>query len=337
MNVIVANKYKDSLSNLDIDIIKSITGEFEATEIVDMFKNFFYNRMILDVSAIRNFEDIRNFQILSTGLDVDKVIFFLPEGSLVCTANFLAKLVSIGIYNFTTNVDGVKYLLKKPNTYNDVEALTKLNNTAATVVSENVSSNVSSIASSECMIIGFRNATVNAGATSLIYMIKNELNRTYGDNIIAIEVDKHDFQYFNDKNMISVASDNLLSVVKSNQNKSVILVDLNDCRDDSICRDVIYLMEPSVIKINRLVKNRREFLTKLARKKVVLNKCLLSSRDISEFESEAGIRAFYDIPPLNDREKNDILIDFCEKLDLLQEIGSDVNNANSGIFGMFRK
>ena len=32
MNVIVANTEKDKLSNLDIDIIKSINGVYDATE-----------------------------------------------------------------------------------------------------------------------------------------------------------------------------------------------------------------------------------------------------------------------------------------------------------------
>lgn len=329
MNIIIANNSRDLLSNLDIDVIKSITGEYEAIEIVDMFKNFFYNRMVLDVTSIRNFENIANFEILSKGLDPDKIVFFLPEGSLICTANYLSKLVSLGIYNFTTNIDGVKYLLNKPNTYEDVASLQKLNNTAAVVVTENVSSGVSS-----CKVIGFRNATVHAGATSLVYMIKNELNKTYGDNIIAIEVDRRDFQYFNDKNMISISHDDLVSTIKNNQTKSVILVDLNDSSDDTLCSDVIYLLEPSVIKVNRLVKNRREFLSKLANKKVVLNKCLLSSKDVTLFEREAGINSFYDIPPLNDRVRNDILIDFCEKLDLLQEEGITTNN---GIFGKFTR
>ena len=58
MNVIVANEQKDILSNLYIDIIKSIYGEYEASEIVGMFKSFFYNRMILDVTAIKNYQNI---------------------------------------------------------------------------------------------------------------------------------------------------------------------------------------------------------------------------------------------------------------------------------------
>ena len=37
MNVIVANEQQNQLSNLDIDIIKSISGTYEAVEIVEMF------------------------------------------------------------------------------------------------------------------------------------------------------------------------------------------------------------------------------------------------------------------------------------------------------------
>ena len=46
MNVIVSNEQRNVLSGLDIDIIKSISGEYDAVELVEMFKNFFYNKMI---------------------------------------------------------------------------------------------------------------------------------------------------------------------------------------------------------------------------------------------------------------------------------------------------
>ena len=54
MNVIISNKQSEQLSNLDIDIIKSISGLYDAFEIVEMFKNFFFNMMILDVTALKN-------------------------------------------------------------------------------------------------------------------------------------------------------------------------------------------------------------------------------------------------------------------------------------------
>ena len=40
MNVIVTNKYKQLLSSLDIEIIKSLDGEFDADELGNAFQNF---------------------------------------------------------------------------------------------------------------------------------------------------------------------------------------------------------------------------------------------------------------------------------------------------------
>ena len=37
MNVIIANKYKEMLMNLDIEVIKSIEGEFDVDEIINNF------------------------------------------------------------------------------------------------------------------------------------------------------------------------------------------------------------------------------------------------------------------------------------------------------------
>ena len=48
MNVIIANRQKPVLDNLDIDIIKAMDGEFEVDELIDTFKNFFYQRTDFD-------------------------------------------------------------------------------------------------------------------------------------------------------------------------------------------------------------------------------------------------------------------------------------------------
>lgn len=44
--------------------------------------------MILDVTALKNYKDIKTYEILANGLDPDKIIFLLPEGSELCTPNF---------------------------------------------------------------------------------------------------------------------------------------------------------------------------------------------------------------------------------------------------------
>ena len=77
MNVIIANEAKALLSQLDIDVIKSVDGVHTADEIVEMFKNFFYARMILDITAIKDYDNITNIQKISIGLDADKIILLL--------------------------------------------------------------------------------------------------------------------------------------------------------------------------------------------------------------------------------------------------------------------
>ena len=74
MNVIVSNKYQTMLENLGIDVIKNLNGEFDVDEIINTFKDFFYQRMILDITAIRGYNDIRNLQKLSISLNMDKVM-----------------------------------------------------------------------------------------------------------------------------------------------------------------------------------------------------------------------------------------------------------------------
>ena len=70
MNVIVSNQKKELLETLNIDIIKSVNGQFEVEEIIEMFKNFYYQRMILDITAIKNYNDIKVLQKLSISLDI---------------------------------------------------------------------------------------------------------------------------------------------------------------------------------------------------------------------------------------------------------------------------
>ena len=328
MNVIVANTQQNILANLDIDIIKSITGTYEANELVEMFKNFFYNKMVLDVTAMKDYTDIRSYQTLAMGLDVEKIIFFLPENSSLCTSNFLSKLISVGIYNFTTNLDGIKYLIRKSNTYKDVAHIQQLNDLSTTIVSK--------VENDGTKIIGVRNVTEHAGATTLIYMLKKELTVELGDVVVAIEVDKNDFVVFNDKNMVSTSSNQLRSIIDRYRNASIILIDLNDSTDDSICGDVLYLLEPSIIKLNKLIRRNHTIFSKLKGKKLILNKSLLSNKDITDFEYETNAKVFYNMPPLDERKRNGVISDFLGRIGLLSKVEEKKGNSNK-IFGMFRR
>ena len=340
MNVIVSNSKQNELANLDIDIIKSITGVYDANEIVEMFKNFFYNKMILDVSALKNFNDVNTYEILCKGLDAEKIIFLLPEGSELCTPNFLGQLITIGIYNFTTNMNGIRYLVKKPNTLQDVEHILKKanhNKKEEEIISE-VKEEVSTPIKDQkgITIIGFRNITEHAGATTLIYMLKKELSSIYGkDNVIAFEINRNDFQYFNDKNIFSIKDDSVKTSIEKHSSANIILIDLNDCKDASFCNDIIYLIEPTSIKLNKLIRRKNDIFTKLIHKKVVLNKSCLLNNDVLDFEKEAGIRVFYNMPSLDERKRNSIINDFLSKLGVISNNSS--SNTGNKIFGLFRR
>jgi len=341
MNVIVANSQQNLLATLDIDIIKSITGVYEANEVVTMFKDFFFNKMILDVTALNNYEKIETFQTLAMGLDIDKIIFFLPENSSLCTVNFLSKLVSVGIYNFTSNVKGVEYLLRHSNTYKDVAHFQQLNETQMPVASQNPQSlgnlfvpNQPYI-SNVSVIFGVRNVTEHAGATTLIYMMKNELASILGNRVVAIEVDKNDFKVFNDRDMVSTSKQELRNVIQRYKEASVILVDLNSTIDDAYCHDIIYLIEPSIIKLNKLIRRNSTIFNKLKGKKIVLNKSLLSNKDVGDFEYESKSKIFYNLPPLDERKKNSIIHDFLVRLGLLSSDQS--KKEDNKVFGLFRK
>ena len=336
MNVIIANEQQNQLANLDVDIIKSITGLYDAFEIVEMFKNFFFSKMILDVTALKNYKDIKTYEILANGLDPDKIIFLLPEGSELRTPNFLSHIISLKIYNFTTNLNGINFLLKKTNTLKDVEHIVKMASVKTSSETGAVVANVSANVKRGVTVLGVKNVTESAGATTFIYLLKKELSLAYGqNNVVAIEIDKTDFSLFNDKNMFSIRQTDIKNTIAKYSNASIILVDLNNCPDNSFCGDVLYLIEPSTIKLNRLVRRNRVIFSKLVGKKVILNQSLLLNNDVFDFESEAGIKVFYNMPPLDERKRNSIIHDFLSKLGLFNE---PVNSNNSSkIFGLFRR
>lgn len=331
MNVIVANKYQLLLENLGIDIIKEITGEFDVDEIISTFQNFFYQRMILDITAIKNYKDIKNLQKLSISLNMDKVILLLDGTNDTTNPSFISQLISMGIYNFARDVDGIQYLYNSPNSYRDVaqyhqlqaQAMQQQQQQSVSQINNNI--NISSINSitndynsfvpeNNLKVIGFKNVTKHAGATTLIYAMKNVLSRKY--KTVAIEIDKMDFAYFGDKQMVSTVTPNFQSELLKYDNYDVILVDLNNSVSaEGSCQAILYLVEPTTVKINRLMTINPSSLRNLKGKKIVLNQSLLSKNELAQFEYEAKIKSFYNMPPINERDKNNQnVIDFLRKL-----------------------
>lgn len=322
MNVIISNKKQQMLENLNIEIIKELNGEFNVDDLIEGFKNFFFQRMILDITALKDYKDIRTIQKLSLSLDMNKVILVLDEDSNTTTPEFMSKLISIGIYNFTTNLEGIMYLYNSPNTYRDVAHLhiieiptvaapqpeTKTNTVYVdryVEVAQPVKTN---------KVIGIKNVTKQTGATTLTYMMKKMLQNAY--SVVAIEVEKSDFRFFNDRELLSSTNSNIGNMVNKYKEKDIILIDINNSENAlGLCDEIIYLIEPSMVKLNRLMIINPGILNNIKGKKVILNQSLLKPKDVTDFEYESGLKIFYNMPPLDERANySKELVEFLNKL-----------------------
>ena len=329
MDTVISNKYSSVLNELDIEVSKKLEGEYTVDEIISQFKNFFFNKMFLDITAIKNYKDLTNLQKLSMSIDMDKVILLLDKDDSISDSEpFLAKLVNMGIYNFTKDKNSLMYLYTNPNVYRDVAYLQKIdtgeNNSSTTNSSHFVPSR---------RIIGIKNITDSAGSTSLIYMLKKVLSNYY--SVMALEVDKRDFTYFKDKDTLTVKSDEISTVIDKYNSIDIFLLDLNKSNKDYLCTDVLYLIEPSILKLNKLAMINPKALNDIKGKKVVLNKSLLSESEIADFEVETRIKVYYNIPPLNDKKDNsDILSPLLEKLGYIKK--SEETEKKKSIFDFLK-
>ena len=385
MNVIIANKFKDSLSNLNIDVIKRMDGEFEVETITDTFTNFYFNRMILDITALKDHFNINVMQRLIAGIDATKIILFLDNDPRINNA-YLSQIINLGIYNFTRELSGITYLMDNPNSYKDVAQYHELangnsggftgGNNTPNIFGNNNNNNVSpnaytpppstnnifspevpnngqmtygsmpeqnynqgfNVTSNNTLVIGFKNLTNGAGSTSLIYMLKKQL-KDY--KVLAVEVNGTDFTYFNDPELVSATNQQINNVKNKFSQYEIVLVDINNSSlaTDGTCNEVIYLLEPSTIKLNALMRKDRRVLSRLKNNKIVLNKSMLSDQDVSEFSREAGVPIFFNLPPMDERQPSQVVLNsFLDKLGVIRssEPQSPVSSPG-GIFNIFKK
>lgn len=328
MDTVISNKYSSVLNELDIEVSKKLEGEYTVDEIISQFKNFFFNKMFLDITAIKDYKDLTNLQKLSMSIDMDKVILLLDKDDSISDSEpFLAKLVNMGIYNFTKDQNNLMYLYTNPNVYRDVAYLQKIE------PNENNTTNDFSHSVPNKRIIGIKNITDSAGATSLIYMLKKVLSNYY--NVMALEVDKRDFTYFKDKDTLTVKDDEINNIISKYNSIDIFLLDLNKSNKEYLCTDVLYLVEPSILKLNKLAMINPKIINDIKGKKVVLNKSLLSEPEIADFEVETRIKVYYNIPPLNDKKDNsDVLSPLLEKLGYIKK--SEETEKKKSIFDFLK-
>ena len=118
----------------------------------------------------------------------------------------------------------------------------------------------------------------------------------------------------------------------------IILLDGNTSPTaDTFSSEVIYLIEPSKIQLNKLLARDPKVFERNKNKKNVLNQCMLNSQDISDFEIETGLNVFSTIPPLNDQsDENKGLDEFFVKLGFYKQDASNEGKDKKGIMGLFK-
>ncbi len=164
-------------------------------------------------------------------------------------------------------------------------------------------------------VIGIKNVTDHAGSTSLAYMLTKVVNEELKKRAMGIEVNREDFNYYQDSNFISVKEQDLKNSIDS-CNAEIIFVDLNNCADLSVCSEVLYLIEPSLIKLNKLMMTNPYTFRTLYNKKIVLNKSMLSHKEASSLAKEAGVPILFNISYLNDRVSNRVLVDLLHLINI---------------------
>ncbi len=354
MNVIVSNERKNELSNLSIDIIKSVDGIYSVEELVGMFTNFFFNKMILDITAIKDYGSYSNLKKLFEVVDANKVILVLKDDSTCSSKEFISDLVTLGLYNFTNNVNEVMELFNKPKTFNDVSSLQIRKGTYE--INEQIDKESGRINDEKKefqeatrpedfnrgnkKIIGVVNLTEHSGATTLVIQMVKQLSKHY--NAMAVEMNKQDFIFYNLPDLklySSTSKEDLMKKISEDSDLEVVVVDLNNMDNKDFCTDVLYLIEPGNIKMMKLIRKNGKIFEELTGEKIVLNRSNLTDQEITEFEVESNIKVFSMVSNFRDNLDSVVSVDrLLNKLGF-RECGKmlkDDNVKKSGFFGKKR-
>ena len=309
MNVVISNKYRNELRNIGIDISGVLEGEYSSEQIVNAFNNYYYEKVILDITAIKGYNNVSN---LITEL---KKIFYIldPNRSIVLLENtpefnnniIISNLVSSKIYNYAFSLPEVIELFNNPRNYGEVNSYDTLSTT----------NDVS-------RIIGIKNITSNAGTTTLLYMMMNELSKKY--TVKCIEVNQDDFKYFKNENMKSVNAESFMNEILTEPYPDVILVDQNNYDNELLIKETLYLLEPSILKFNKAIDKNPNLLADLKDKKIIYNRTQMPLPKLQEFSQANNLTPFDIIRNINERDKINPQV-----INLLTKLGfNKTNNGN---------
>jgi len=124
MNIILKNQNSEILNEFQSEVIKTLSGEQSLDEVQEILVNIYYNKIIIDITAIKDHANVQSVINFLRAFDPLKIIIVFHPGELTAYNPILGKLVESGYYNFAKNVEGIKNLMLKPNSFKDVEHFT---------------------------------------------------------------------------------------------------------------------------------------------------------------------------------------------------------------------
>lgn len=371
MYIAIKNLNGIIIDSANLDTIKTLNGEFTRDMLVSQLSNFIYSKAIIDITAIKNYFDIKEVLNFLSFFPASKVIILLNDSELVSSNNYLRYLVENGYYNFTRNAAGINYLLNHPNTLDNVKKYLSessyqnqnmMNQTVSAspnsfgnqsyianpnsngnlnkdeyrpaFTNPNVFSNIDYVREEEqikvrARIIGLQNVTDHAGATTLMHMMLKQLKANY--KVIAFEMFKQDSIYFNDQDISFCTSvEELRFKINALRNIDIVLIDLNDLPEKQLCTDILYLVNPGIISLNKALKKDNNLREKVKDGKIILNQSAIKDEELTNFEYETKFKVFYNMPVINDRADRLLAVD-----KLLVKLGFS-RQEGSRIFGIFK-
>lgn len=308
MNLVIVNENTIVVNALTIDIIKVLNGVYDVNSIEKELVNFYFNKVIIDITAIKNyFSSFDLFEFLNY-FGKDKVILLLNDSAYCNSKEFLTQLINNGYYNFTSNSQGVSFLVNRSNTYEDVkkyiQTTTFISELNSSIGSTNIQTKTNNI-----KIIGIKNLSEGAGSTTLMQQMVKQLAFNY--KVKGIELNGFDAIYFRRPDIIfcndyTEAETNIQGL----KGIDAIIIDLNEFEDkNKICTDIIYLLEPGTIRISKFIKNINKYKDKLNDMKIVLNRSALKDEEINYFEKETGLNIYYNLTNFDDKKDRLLSID----------------------------
>lgn len=317
MNIAIENDNSRIIDSISTSFIKTLSGEYTKEELELELVNYTYNKVVIDITSIKNYYDISSTLYFLSCFEPQKVILLLNNSELINSNSYLSHLIEKGYYNFTKNAAGVSYLIDHPNSLNDVINYTKsvINNNTSDescgYTYENINNGEKTNyynKNSNQKIIGIQGLTPKSGATTLMYMMVKQLNYNY--HCKGIEMSKQDAIYFRDNNIsMCTGIDDLKLKLKGYNDMDAVIIDLNGTDGSEFCDDTLYLIEPGIIGINKLIKSNSNVYEKTRNGKIILNRSAIKDEELTNFEYETKFKVFFNLSNFNERKERLKIID----------------------------